>query len=120
MSTSAACGACRTGHLKFWHFWTAVVMVAYGVGVLFLPAGYPACLPGLEGRTLLVPLFDVAFAAVNILLAWGVAVGMRRALAARQGEAAVQMEKIRNGLVAGFGFAAAFRVVALFAWLSQL
>lgn len=120
MSTSAVCGNGCTGRLKFWHFWTAVIMLAYGVGVLLIPAGFPATLENFAGRPLSVPAFDLGFAVLNIVAAWGVVVGLRRRIAALDGERAVQLEKIRNGLAAGFGFAAAFRVMALLAWMSQL
>lgn len=114
-----ACGpVVRVCWYKAWYFIFAVLLLAYGVGTLFIPVAYPLD-PAAEGAWYLPVGFSVVFATANILAAWGAKKIFQGPMAAREGDRAHYLEKMRNAFVAGFGFVAAFRIIALVMWVFQ-
>ena len=113
-----ACGSMvRLCWYKAWYFFLAVLMLAYGMGSLFIPAAFPQSAVGQEGGWALVVGFSVLFTAANIVAAWGVKRIFQGPIAAREGDQAHYLEKMRNALAAGFGFVAAFRLILFFTWV---
>ncbi len=115
-----SCEACgpvvRVCWFKAWYLFLAVLMLAYAVGVLCIPVAFPLE-AGQEGSWLLPVGFSVIFATANIVAAWGAKRIFQGPISRREGERAYYLEKMRNALAAGFGYVAAFRIIALVMWI---
>ena len=117
------CEACRTESVcayKFWYLIVALLMLAYGIGSMFIPMAFPWDGPADAvdtGAWLMPLLFSAGFVAANVIACWGVAKIFAGPIARREGDKAYYMEKIRNSMAASFGFVAAFRIIIYLMWM---
>ena len=119
------CEACRAESAcayKFWYFIIAVLMLAYGVGCMFIPMAFPwsgaAPAEAATNAAWILPLiFSAGFVAANVVAAWGVTKIFAGPIALREGDKAYYLEKMRNSIAAAAGFTAAFRIIIYVMWM---
>lgn len=120
-----SCEACRPKSVcayKFWYFIVAVLMLAYGIGCMFIPMAFPWVGPAPaeaagNAAWILPLLFSLGFAAANIVAAWGVTRIFAGPIARHEEGKAYYLGKMRNSMAAALGFTAAFRLIIFVMWM---
>ncbi len=118
--TQECCAGADVCRQKVWYFFIVLMMLAYGIGTMFIPYDFPAKLHMFEGFKLIALIFSLMFMAANAVAAWAITRGYNRLIGEAPEGSTYYLEKIRNSWIAGLGFALVIRFMIMLVWMIKV